>query len=534
MTSPQREPGAELGTGAVDEGMAIAVSPHTLASQAAIEVIRNGGNAIDGAVALNAVLGVVLPDTCGPGGDLFALVHIPGMERPVTLNSSGRAGSNVDAAALREQGLSTIPMQSAHTITVPGCVDGWEALLTRLGTVTLADALRPAIDIAENGFPASPELAASLTRYHDRIGDQPSAGELFPGGTPPQPGTVVRRPSLGRTLSALAAGGRAAFYGGEVGRAITAVTEGAITADDLATVQADWIEPLGLDLFGRTAWTIPPNSQGYLTLAGLWLFEQLGPPEDPEDPRYHHALIEAYRAVAWERPELVADPATAPLPPDELLSPARLGSRLAAIDPNRAAVWPAPTPAPGGTAYMCVRDGTGMAISLIQSNYWGIGTGLSAGSTGVWLHNRGGGFDLRAGHPNELYPGRRPMHTLSPTMWTRDGRLDLVLGTRGGDQQPQLLMQFAAHHYHGGAAVEAAQQLPRWTITGIEAGTPSVVNVESRFDAALLDGLARRGHQVTAVDAWMAGWGPISAIDTAAAPCGAADPRVTTSAAVAG
>ncbi|RPI25959.1 MAG: gamma-glutamyltranspeptidase, partial [Actinobacteria bacterium] len=192
------------------------------------------------------MLGVVLPDTCGPGGDLFALVHLPGGDVPLAVNSSGRAGSNADAAALRDRGLSEIPIQSHHTITVPGCVDGWEALLERLGTTTLGDALGPAISLAADGFPVSSELSASLGRYQDRIASQPSAFELYPDGAAPEPGAVIRRPALARTLSSLAAGGRSAFFGGEVGSAIIEVCRGAITRGDLDVVQTEWIDPLGL------------------------------------------------------------------------------------------------------------------------------------------------------------------------------------------------------------------------------------------------------------------------------------------------
>lgn len=534
MSVPQRQPGATLATGIVDEHRAIAVSPHILASEAAITTIRAGGNAVDGAVALNAVLGVVLPDTCGPGGDLFALVHVPGGDAPLALNGSGRAGSNANAGALRDRGFTEIPIQSNDTITVPGCVDGWEALLGRLGTISLGEALDVAISLASDGFPVSLELSGSLERYRDRIGSQPSAVELYPGDGVPEPGSIIRRPGLARTLSDLAGGGRSAFFGGDVGAAIVDVTNGAITHGDLDVVQADWIDPLGLGLFGRTAWTIPPNSQGYLTLAALWLFEQLDPPADPEDPAYHHALVEAYRAVAWERADLVSDADTAPMSPTDLVSPDRLAGRMSHLAWHSTATWPPPAPAPGGTAYMCVRDGSGMAVSLIQSNFWGIGTGISAGDTGVWLHNRGGGFDLRPGHPNELRPGRRPLHTLSPTLWTRDGDLDLVLGTRGGDQQPQLLMQIAAAFYHAGTSIEDAQTAPRWTMSAFQSGTASRVDVEGRLPEAVVAGLVGRGHAVTKAGDWMVGWGPISAIAAGSGIRGAADPRVTTSAAIAG
>lgn len=531
MTRPQRTPGAEPSTGELPEDTAVAVSPHTLASQTALDVLAAGGNAVDAAVAMNAVLGVVLPDTCGPGGDLFALVHVPGEDTPLALNSSGRAGSGADAATLRAAGHTSMPVQTHHAVTVPGCVDGWTTLIERLGNLDLDAVLEPAIRIASEGFAVSPELHRSLARYHDRIGDQPAAAELYPEGAPPDPGTGLERPQMAATLRTLAGGGRAAFFSGPVGRGIMAATRGLITSDDLATNQSTWIDPVGLDLFDRRGWTIPPNSQGYQTLATLWIFEQLDPPSDPNDPAYQHALIEAYRAVAHERADVVSDQATAPLPPEELVSPERLGERLALLSDNRRASWPAAGAAPGGTAYMCVLDAAGVGVSLIQSNFWGIGSGLSAGATGVWLQNRGGGFDLRQGHPNELTPGRRPLHTLVPTIWTRGGALDLILGTRGGDHQPQLLAQLAAHHFHGSLGTDDSQSLPRWSIDQFGSEEPPVV-VEARFAPNTLRGLEQRGHIVNPVDPWQPGWGPVSAIDASGPIKGSADPRVSTSAAL--
>jgi gamma-glutamyltranspeptidase / glutathione hydrolase len=486
-----------------------------------------GGNAVDAAIAANAVLGVVLPTTCGPGGDLFALVHGPGFDSPVALNASGRAGRGADAAAARAAGHDTMPLRTPWSVTVPGCVDGWEALVERFGSRSLADLLAPATALAGEGFPVSLELASDLERIRDLVRDQASAAPLYPDDRAPLPGAVLRRPDLAATLQAVGEGGRDAFYGGAVGRAITAVTDGLIDAADLATTQADWTDPLGLDLFGRRAWTIPPNSQGYLTLAAAWLFEYLAPDPDPGDAAYHHALIEAYRAVAWERDHLVADPDHAPLSPAELVDRDRLARRAERIDPGTTVTWPATGDPPGGTAYLCVLDGAGMGISLIQSNFHGIGSGLAAGDTGVFLHNRGAGFTLEDGHPNQMAPGKRPLHTLSPTLWTADGRLDTLLGTRGGKHQPQLLVQMAAHLFHAGLSPAAAQAVPRWTVDDFGPATTSAIRIESRAPAGVTDGLMDRGHRVATGRPWEAGWGPVSVITgIAGSRAAAADPRV--------
>jgi gamma-glutamyltranspeptidase / glutathione hydrolase len=528
-----RDSAAPLATGSIDAAAAVAVSTHHLASQAAIDVIGAGGNAVDAAVAANAVVGVLLPDTCGIGGDLFAIVHTPGEAAPSALNASGRAGSGASSSRLREAGHTSVPLRCVESITIPGCVDGWEALVRRYGSRTLAEDLEHAVGYATEGFAVSDELAESLERLEPLIGDQPSAGALYPEGRAPLPGATITRPGLAATLSAIATDGREAFYAGAAGNAIMEVTGGMITSSDLERIQAEWVEPLGAGIMGLTAWTIPPNSQGWLTLATLRIFELIDPPRDPLDPGYHHALIEAYRSVVWERADTTCDPDTMPVDPMSLLDDTRLMLRAGQIDTERVAGWPTATNAPGGTTYLATRDHSGMAVSLIQSNYRGIGTGLSAGTTGVWLHDRGEGFDLRPGHPNELMPGRRPLHTLAPTLWTRADKTAVVLGTRGGDQQPQLLAQIAAHHLWADLVAEDAQAQPRWTIADIADPDPTVM-IESRLAPGTADGLVARGHAVEAADAWETGWGPVSLITEGPDLRGAADPRVSTTAAIAG
>lgn len=496
--------------------------------------MESGGSAVDGAIAADAVLGVALPDTCGPGGDLFAIVHGPADPAPVVLNASGRAGGNADAGRLRDLGHRSIPAKSHWSVTIPGCVDGWEALLGRFGRLPRSAVLAPAIGLAEHGFPVSTELAGSLVDIAELVRDQSSAAPLYPSGKPPDAGTVITRPRLAATLEDFVADGRDAFYRGAVGAGISNATRGLVTADDLAMTQADWIEPAWIDVFGLRAWTVPPNSQGYLTLAGSWIFEQLDPPRDPADPAYHHALVEAYRSVAWERGETATDPRSAPLGWEELLDTDRLGSVAGRIDPDRAGVWGSAQPAPGGTAYLATRDRDGMCVSFIQSNFGGIGSGLSAGDTGVWLHNRGAGFSLEPGHPNELTPGRRPLHTLSPTLWTRDGKAALLLGTRGGDQQPQLLMQVAANHLWAGFCEADSQSFPRWTLEEFSAGDPSHLLLESNASARVAAGLEARHHRVEMVAPWQSDFGPVSIVDIGTHVRAAADPRISTSAALVG
>jgi gamma-glutamyltranspeptidase/glutathione hydrolase len=488
--------------------------------------MAGGGNALDGALAANAVQGVVAPETCGVGGDLFAIVHEPGATAPVVLNASGRAGRGVSAEKLRAAGFASIPYSHPEAVTVPGCVDGWSVLAARFGNLPLARVLEPAIAYARDGFAVSQELASALERRHEELAPQSPATGLYPHGVPPAPGDVVLRPDLASTLESISSGGRRAFYQGATGKAISRATHERITMEDLAAVASDWVEPLALDVFGLTGWTVPPNSQGYLTLAAAWIFEQLDPPRDPDHPDFFHLLIEAYRAAAWDLGDVVADPDFAPLPQKDLVDPLRLVERLAGISRRSAASWPAATAPPGGTAYLCVVDRHSMGVSLIQSNYTGFGGGIGVEGAGFFLHDRGTGFNLVSGHPNELAPGKRPLHTLSPTLWTRNGRLELLLGTRGGSYQPQLLVQVAAHLLHLRSTPAESQARPRWVIDH----QPEQVRLEASAGEKAAQELASRGHQIELAGEFEQSWGPVSMIQIAESGLrtAAADPRVRT------
>ena len=491
-------------------------------------MIASGGNAVDAAVAANAVLGVVAPETCGIGGDLFALVHRPGMQRPDVLNSSGRAGAGADPEKLRGLGHRTMPPFDPQTITVPGCVDGWEALIARYGSKGMEAVLAPAIALATDGFPASIELVGALTRRPE-LAAQTAARVLYPQANPPAIGERLRRPDLASTLETIAAMGRDGFYLGRAGKGIMKATEGVITLADLHEVQAEWTEPLGTEAFGLKGWVVPPNSQGYLTTGSAAVIDRLEPPDDPEDPRSWHLAIEAYRSLAADRNDLVSDPKFAPEPPAALVSDERIAERARRVDPGRAGDFTSPSPAPGGTAYLAVIDAAGLAVSFIQSNFMGIGSGLGAGDAGFFLHNRGAGFDLRPGHPNELAPGKRPLHTLSPSLWTKGDRIACLLGTRGGDYQPQLLLQVAVRCLRAGIEPSEAQARPRWMVDPIDGANP-VVAVEAHTPAETIEYLQRLGHRISVRSDVQHGWGPVSliTIDEHGKRTAAADPRVDT------
>lgn len=508
---------------------AAAVTPHFLATATALDLLVSGGDAIDAAIGANAVLSVVAPETCGIGGDLFALIHSPGDERPTALNSSGRAGSNVDARSLREAGHDQMPTMDRSAVTVPGCVDGWHHLAALGGRLSWDKRLAPAIDYARRGFPASSDLSRALSRRTAEIGDQAIGRYLLPSGGPPKPGDQIVRPDQAATLELIATGDRDGFYLGKPGRDIVSAVGGLITEKDLATNQGEWVEPLGMEVFGQRAWTVPPNSQGYLTLAAAAVLERVGAEVDPDSALGWHIQIESYRSQVADRGEVLSDPRYSLFSADDLLSEKRLA---VTIDRNQRRDFGSTRVGPGGTAYFCVIDGDGMGVSITQSNYMGLGTSIGAGESGFFLHNRGAGFDLRPGSPNELAPGKRPLHTLAPTLWTSGSNLVALLGTRGGDHQPQLLLQMAVRLFLSTHDVATAQAHPRWIIDNL-ADPQAAVRVEESTPEDVVAGLQERGHRVEIAEGLQGGWGPVGVIKVS--PDGsvdaAADPRVGTASA---
>jgi gamma-glutamyltranspeptidase/glutathione hydrolase len=514
-------------------GMVCAVDH--LAAGAGVEVLRKGGSAADAAVAASAVLAVTSQHLCGMGGDLWAVVHPGPGAAVVALDASGRAGSGADAAALRGRGLDRMPaFGDPASVTAPGCVDGWVALHDRFGRLALGDVLAAARHYAAAGFPASPGLVGSFPA----VAGLPEAGDYrVPGGL--FPGSLVTRPGVGRALDAVAAGGRDAFYGGEFGEGFLAVTGGEHTADDLARPHADWVEPLAAGAWGHTIWTTPPASQGYLTAASAWIAAGLDLPASPDDPRWAHLLVEASRQAGHDRLSVLHDGADGAA----LLDAGRLAARRDAVDPDRAGELGVASAA-GDTIGLCAVDADHQAVSLVQSNASGWGSGLIVPGVRIFLHNRGRGFSLEAGHPAEYGPGRRPPHTLCPTVVTGEGgELRAVLATMGGDSQPQILLQLLARLLAGGEAPEEALAAGRWALgaplgddgrptgDGFEtwrAGGRVAVRVEGQAPSAWADGLAGLGHRVVACDAWSSAFGHAHVIDAGGAVlAGGSDPRAT-------
>jgi gamma-glutamyltranspeptidase / glutathione hydrolase len=462
-----------------------------LASSAGVAALRAGGSAADAAVCASAVLAVTTQHMCGMGGDLFALVHHR-EGAPDALAAAGRAGAGSDAAAMRAEGLTAVPLQGdLRAAPVPGCVDGWIALHERHGRLPLAEVLEPARRYAAGGFPASPLLALSSAAVRDLPGAE---DYRRPGGL--RAGDLVRRPQVAEILAEVAAGGRAAFYEGRFGAALVDLGQGLWTEVDLEQAQAAWVEPIGLPAWDHDVWTVPPPSQGYLVPAAAWMAAQLDLPDDPADGAWAHLLAEAARWAGHDRPAVLHDRADGAA----LLDEGRLRPRLERIDPERRTSPPAVT-APGGTIFLCAVDGDGMGVSLIQSNASGWGCHVVVPGTGIFLHDRGIGFRLDAGHPAELAPGRVPPHTLAPALVTRpDGSLAMVVGTMGGDTQPQVVLQLLARTLRAGESPGRAVSAPRWIlgVGGFDTweGDGLLVTLEASAPERWLDGLAARGHHV--------------------------------------
>lgn len=509
-------------------GRAVA-TPHRDSARAARQLLDAGGNAVDAAIAAIAAQGVVAPETCGLGGDLFALVHRPGWDRPRALNASGRAGSRAQPELITDPS-GNVPREHPLAVTIPGCVDGLVTLSAELGRMSLAECLEPAVSLARNGFEASDELAMAFGRQQSVYGANPAVADLYPEGRPIEAGEQLKRSDLAGTLDDLGSGGREAFYLGLPGDDIVEAVGGIITNDDLEESQASWVEPIGIEVAGQMAWTIPPNSQGYLGPGALAIFEMLEPPQDTANPLWWHLLIESYRCLAWERDDIVADADHMPLSAEQYLDRARLERAAASVSVDRAGVWPHKLGQDSGTAYLCVADAEGLSVSLIQSNYHGTGSPFGAARSGFLLHDRGAGFGLTAGHPNRLMPGKRPLHTLSPTLWTEGREPRWLLGTRGGAVQPQLVAQVAARAILGGENLMSALATPRWTISDFGPGSSPRLKVEPGVPETVLSALAGRGHEIERLDSPQPGWGPVSAIEVDGKGRRAgADPRVNTS-----
>jgi gamma-glutamyltranspeptidase/glutathione hydrolase len=480
-----------------------------LASAAGLQVLQEGGNAIDAAVTAAAVLAVVEPTMTGIGGDMFAILYDAKTKSLRALNSSGRAGARADADALIAKGMKQMPGRGPYPVTVPGAIAGWAELLDKHGTITLARALAPAIRHARDGYPVSEIIADQWEGAAMKLSDDPAAAAVFlPGGRPPKTGEVFKNPDLARTLEQIAKGGRDVFYKGPVGAAIAADIQkrgGFLTEADLAAHKADWVEPIHTSYRGHDVYEMPPNTQGFVALEMLNILEgydirSMG----HNSAEYLHLLAEAKRIAFADRSAYLADPGH--VPPQllkTLISKDYAATRRREIDPNKAA--PGYKPGAGGTPtqdaffdgrdrgdtiYLAAADGNGNAISFINSLFADFGAGIVPPGTGIALHNRGSGFTLQQGHPNRLAPGKRPFHTLVPAFIMKDGRPLVAFGVMGGDNQAQAHVQVVINLVDFGMDIQEAGDAAR-----VRHGGDGLA-AESGIGEAVRAALVKRGHSV--------------------------------------
>ena len=527
-----------VGRSAVHAMHGMIATSQPLAVQAGIDVLRRGGNAVDAAIAANAVLGVVEPMSCGIGGDLFAMVWEARTGKLFGLNASGRSPYRATLEEMRARGLSELPAAGPLSWSVPGAVDGWEALRARFGSRPLAELLEPAIAIAEEGFPVSEVIAGMWQASEPELAAHPdSARTYLPAGRAPRAGEIFRNLALAATYRELARGGRDAFYRGRIARELVAFSQasgGLLAPDDLADTSSSWVDPVGSDYRGVRVWELPPPGQGITTLQMLNLLESfelrsLG----PRSADFWHLFVEA-KKVAWaDRARFIADPEKVRVPVDELISKTYAAERRKLIDPRRARTGlPPGDPLRGDTTYLAAVDGERNCVSLIQSIYQHFGSQMVAGKLGFALQNRGSQFSLDPAHPNLLEPHKRPFHTIIPAFVTRGGKPWLVFGVMGADMQPQGQAQVLVNLLDFGMNVQAAGEAPRIEHLGspTPTGRPEVegggmLAVEVGIPEAVFAELQRRGHAAAWVERNGGGYQGILIDPATGALQGGSEPR---------
>ena len=509
-----------------EHGMVASSQP--LASQTGLEVLKRGGNAVDAAIAMAAVLNVTEPMMTGIGGDAFMLVYLSKTRELRGLNASGRAPRALTPDYFRKKGLNAMPDRGMEPITVPGAFDGWVTLLDKYGTMKLADLLAPAIGYADSGFPVMEKTARDWSRDVAMLKQTTAAASNYLiDGNAPLAGQVFRQKNLAGTFRALARGGRDAFYKGEVARGIVDYCQkngGFLSMQDFAEHRSEWVEPLSTNYRGYTVYECPPNGQGLTALLTLNILEGFDMAAMNARPDlYYHTLIEATKLAFADRNKYIGDPAFAKVPVTQLLSRDYAASRRALINPDRAIESPEPGEFTNSsdTTYFTVIDKDRNAVSFINSVYESFGSGIVAGDTGIVLHNRGSGFSLDPNHANRLEPGKRPFHTIIPAMVFKDGKLFMSFGVMGGGIQPQGHVQVLTNLFDLGMNLQQAIEAPRFRyLSGKQ------VLMEEAMTGSVIEGLVRRGHQRVSESGLTMGGGQAIMIDPASGTLmGASDQR---------
>ncbi len=487
---------------------------HPLAAQVGLDILKNGGNAIDAAIATNAALGLMEPMSCGIGGDLFAIIWDAKTQKLYGLNASGRSPYKATREVFVSRGLDEIPLNGPLSWSVPGCVDGWEKLHKRFGSRPLAELLQPTIRYAEEGFPVTEVIARYWAGSVAKLRQWPDSAKTFLiDNRAPRAGDVFQNPALARTLREIAKGGRDAFYKGRAAREIVAFSDkhgGLFSLKDFAEHASVWVEPVRTTYRRHEVWELPPPGQGIAVLQMLNILEAYDLKKmGPRSPDWWHLFVEAKKLVYTDRARHFADPEFAKVPLEGLISKLYAAERRKFIDSEKAARrYEAGEPklGRGDTVYLCAVDKDRNCVSLIQSNYMGFGSGVVPGDVGFALQNRGTLFALDADHPNRLEPHKHPFHTIIPAMVTREGKPWFVFGVMGGDMQPQGQVQVLVNLIDFGMNVQEAGEAPRVehlgspTPTGKSGSrTGGTVALEEGIPEAVAEELTRRGHHVVRV-----------------------------------
>lgn len=487
-------------------GMAATSQP--LATQVALDILKKGGTAVDAAIAANAVLGLVEPTGNGMGGDLFAIVWDADDQALTALNASGRSPRSLTLDYFIENNMSKIPSHGPLPVSVPGCVDGWFELHGKYGKLSMAEILQPAIDYAENGFPVTELIAYYMNRSLPILSKFEGFSEVFaPNGETPKKGEIFKNPALANTFRKIAQGGRDAFYKGEIAHTIADYMKeqgGFITYEDMASHTSEWVQAASTNYRGYDVWEIPPNGQGIAALQILNLLEGYDIAEMGfGSEAYIHTFTEAKKIAFEDRAKYYADMDFVKVPIKQLISKNYADERRKLIDPNRAARRiNASQLKDGDTIYMTVADGDGNMISLIQSNYRGMGSGMTPPGLGFVLQDRGELFTLDKDHANVYAPGKRPFHTIIPAFITKDGKPWVSFGLMGGGMQPQGHAQIVVNLVDFKMNLQEAGDAPRILHTGSSQPTGEIMSdggilfLETGIDYEVIRELSKKGHRI--------------------------------------
>lgn len=481
-------------------------SQHYLATIAGVTILQRGGNAVDAAIATNAMLNVTYPAMCGLGGDAFWIIWDSSRRKLFALNGSGRAPYAATRDFFIRKGLTAIPEKGILPITVPGAVDSWNQALTRFGTMKLKEILSPAIRYAYDGFPISQKMAQWIKDQSPILENFPPAPDIyFTNGKFLQTGEILVQKALGKTLESIAEKGTDDFYKGKIGSKIATFARekgGLLSKKDLEDHECDWVEPIATSYRDYAVYGFPPNSQGLTTLLELNIIEGFPLAKMKDDAEAVHLMVEAKKLAFADRDAYITDPEFMEVPLQKLLSKSYAAKRRSLIDAERTmGEVPHGRFNSGDTSYLCTVDKDGNAVSLIQSLFYHFGSGVMAGDTGVFLQNRGAYFSLNGEHPNSLEPHKRTMHTLSPLMILKKNNPYLVFGTMGGDGQPQTHLQVLTKIIDFDFSIQDAITAPRW-LSGKFLGVKpnSALYVEDDMPSTVIDGLKKRGHDMRVVE----------------------------------